>query len=77
MNQNSKTAPVRNATHDEALLADEAKYAPGGRVPAHLQVDDYEPAGFTRITRARPSKRAQSAERERFDTRRQPREGKY
>ena len=72
MNQNSKTAPVRNATHDEA------KYArPGGRVPAHLQVDDYEPASFTRITRYRPSKRPQGEERERRDTRRQPREGKY
>jgi hypothetical protein len=47
------------------------------KVPAHLQVDDYEPAGFSRIERQRPSKRPPGAERVREETRRRPRDGKW
>lgn len=42
-----------------------------------LSHDDLEPAGFKRITRARPNKRPPGSEREREDTRRPKREGKW
>lgn len=43
----------------------------------HLIDDDLEPGGFQRITRTRPPKRPISSDRERGDTRRKPREGKW
>lgn len=47
------------------------------RILTHLEMEDLPPAGFDKITRARPNKRPIGVERKREETRRPKRDGKW
>jgi hypothetical protein len=70
-------AQIANEDRRRSHLEEIAEIEREDRLLAHLQEEDFEPAGFERITRTRPSRRPGGAERVRQETRRPKREGKW